>query len=208
MTAADRTTSARPLVDDAIVEASRRALARDGLAHATLERIAEEAGLSRVTLYRRGVTREVILAAVADRIVDECRAGLWGALTARGSGAARLRRGLSAVCEVVERSREPVLALSEPLGAGDGSAARQAPPFARCELTEPLERLLRDGAADGSLRHVDAPEAAVALLNLVAWMYVHLRTGARRSARRARALTLDLALHGVAAERRQRGRQL
>ncbi len=69
----------------------------------------------------------------------------------------------------------------------------------RSVFTEPLERLLRDGAADGSLRETDARETATALLNLATWTYVHLRAGSRWSARRARRATLELALRGVAA---------
>ena len=56
---------------------------------------------------------------------------------------------------------------------------------ARQAFAEPLERLLRDGAADGSLRASDPRETATAPLNLTKWTYVHLRGGSRWSARRA-----------------------
>src|SRR5712691_2532581 len=48
-------------------------------------------------------------------------------------------------------------------------------PLTRSVFTEPLERLLRDGAADGSLRDVDPVEMATVLFNLVGWTYIHLR---------------------------------
>ena len=184
---------ASPRVDAALLEAARRALERHGLTRITLERIAEEAGLSRVTLYRRGLTREAILTALADGILESYRDALWPALTARGTGAERLQNALGALCEVAERRLGLLLALGAALESGGDSAGLGGSSF-----TEPLERLLRDGAADGSLREVDARETAPALLNVALWTYVHLRAGSRWNARRARRVTLDLALRGVA----------
>jgi AcrR family transcriptional regulator len=184
--------------DDALLAAGRRAVERHGVAHATLERIAEEAGLSRVTLYRRGVTREAILGALAAGILDAHRRALWPALTSRGTAAERLRRALGGLCDVAEDNLGLLLALGERVGAGLGEAPASAEAAARGALAEPLERLLRDGATDGSLRGTDARETATALLNLTTWTYVHLRAGSRWSARRARRATLDVALRGVA----------
>ncbi len=183
-----------PGLDDALLEAGRRAVERHGAARATLERIAEEADVSRVTLYRRGVTRDGVLAALAAGILDDYRRALWPALTGSGSGAERLRRALRAVCELCEDNRELLLALGDPIGVEGqaGEAAHRA-------FAEPVARLLRDGAADGSLRDTDALETATALLNLTTWTYLHLRSGPRWSARRARTVTLELALVGVAA---------
>lgn len=186
-----------PRVDAELLDAARRALERHGLARTTLERIAEEAGLSRVTLYRRGLTREAILAALADGILESYREALWPALTARGTGAERLRHALGALCEVAERRLGLLLALGERVGAALESGGDSAD-LGGSSFTLPLERLLRDGAADGSLREVDARETAPALLNVALWTYVHLRAGSRWSARRARRVTLDLALRGVA----------
>ena len=183
-------------IDEALLAAARRALARHGPAHTTLERIADEAALSRVTLYRRGLTREAILAALADALLDGYREALWPALTGRGSAAERLRRALGAVCDVAEADREVLLALAG-LAGGELEPEAHDEVLAGGDFAEPVERLLRDGAADGSLRGVDAPETAVAVLNQVAWTYVHLRAGPRWSARRARRITLDLALRGI-----------
>ena len=60
--------------------------------------------------------------------------------------------------------------------------------------TDPLERLLRDGAADGSLRERPARQTATVLFNLVGWTYIHLRSGHGWSPERALDATLDIAL--------------
>lgn len=67
----------------------------------------------------------------------------------------------------------------------------------RNEFTEPLERLLRDGAADGSLREVDAIEMATVLFNTVGWAYIHLRSGHGWKPDRARESVMRLVLDGL-----------
>ncbi|MGI8863861.1 MAG: hypothetical protein ACR2JH_05590 [Solirubrobacteraceae bacterium] len=66
-------------------------------------------------------------------------------------------------------------------------------------FTEPLERLLRDGIADGSLRNVDPVETATVLFNQVGWTYVHLRTGHGWNAQRAQTATVDPVFNGIIA---------
>ena len=85
-----------------VVEGARRAIAAGGWQSATLTRIAEEAGVSRMTLHRRGLGREEIFALLARDYEDAFRAALWPSVTGRGSGAERLEAMLVAVCEVTE----------------------------------------------------------------------------------------------------------
>jgi len=42
-------------------------------------------------------------------------------------------------------------------------------------FAEPFERLLRDGAADGTLRDLPPTVTATTVLSAAAWGYVHLR---------------------------------
>src|SRR5919108_3398890 len=101
------------VVDDALLAGAHRAIERWGYQQATLERIAAGAGVSRMTLHRRGVTREGLLGALAERLEDEYRAGMWPALTARGSGRERLEIALAGYCEAVEANLEVLAALAE-----------------------------------------------------------------------------------------------
>lgn len=185
-------------VDDDLLAAGRRALRRFGYHGATLERIAEEAGVSRVTLHRRGVSKDAILGGLVARATDEYRAAMWPALTAPGNGAERLSAALQALCDVAEKHLELLLALRAQSDAiFHEDQAGEA--LTRGVFAEPLERLLRDGAADGSLRVADPADSATVLFNLVGWTYVHLRSGHRWNPARARAGTLDIALRGVLA---------
>jgi hypothetical protein len=71
-------------------------------------------------------------------------------------------------------------------------------------FTEPLEKLLREGAADGRLRDVDPVQTATVLFNLVGWTYIHLRTG--HGWRPERALRADARSGAPWAPRRASGR--
>src|SRR5258708_13101282 len=70
------------LSDPRLAEATESAIARWGLAATTLERIAAEAGMSRATIYRRGVTRDELVAALTRRAAERFREAIWPALTA------------------------------------------------------------------------------------------------------------------------------
>jgi AcrR family transcriptional regulator len=185
-------------LDSVLLEGARRALVRYGWEDATLERIAREAGVSRMTLHRRGVSRARLLEALAERLEEDYRAALWPPLTAAGSGRERLELALRAECAVVERN----LDLLDALGARTRAQLFHEPgpeALTRAVFTEPLRRLLTDGAGDGTLRRCDAVESATVLFNLVSHTYRHLRTGHGWNAERARGAVVDVALRGVAA---------
>jgi AcrR family transcriptional regulator len=222
--------------DANILAAARSTIERHGWHDTTLERIAGEAGLSRMTLHRRGVTRAAVLAALSAGLEAEYQAAMWPALTAPGSARTRLEQALDALCDLCDRNLELFAALGEaerwgifheraagddaaspPADApaardaasppADAPAARDAasPPapgvLTRDAFTGAIERLLRDGAADGSIRTVaDPAETATVLFNLVSHTYRHLRRGHGWPPERARQGVLTLALDGIGGE--------
>ena len=169
--------------------------AEHGYTGATLERIASAAGLSRVTLHRHDVSKDGLLAELVARATEDYRRAMWPALTAEGSGADRLRLALHTLCEQTEEHMALLLALR---AQSDGIFHQdEEEAMTRTVFTEPLERLLRDGAADGSLRETDFIETATTLFNLVGWTYIHLRSGHGWKPDRACRAVLDPVLHGV-----------
>jgi AcrR family transcriptional regulator len=182
-------------VDQQVREAGRRAFARYGYGGATIERIAREAGLSRVTLHRRGIDRDVVLAALAVEADDAYRRALWPALTGSGSARERLELALAALCDTAEAELDVLLALR---ARSDAIFHDDTPQGTRAVFVEPLARLLRDGAADGSLRAVGDPDtAATVLFNQVGGTYMHLRGDHGWEAARCREALLELTMQGV-----------
>ena len=183
------------MADEQVLEAASRVLTDHGYAGATLERIADAAGVSRVTLHRRGVTKDGLLAELVARATEGYRRAMWPALTGQGTGAARLAGALEALCSSAEDHMGLLVALR---AQSDGIFHREEEEaMTRSVFTEPLERLLRDGMADGTLRNVDPEEQATVLFNLVGWTYIHLRTGHGWPPERAVRAVLDPVLHGL-----------
>ena len=120
-----------------VAEGARRAIAAGGWQAATLTRIADEAGVSRMTLHRRGLGREEIFALLARDYEEAFRVALWPAVTGRGTGAERLQamnrgiRGVQLPGKVVERDlavrprkKGTLMALCHRAGKGKRAAPR------------------------------------------------------------------------------------
>jgi AcrR family transcriptional regulator len=156
----------------------------DGL---SLERVAERAGISRVTLWRQGVTKEALVDALLERLSEDYRDAMWPVLTADANGRDRLALALQALCDVADRHLELLLISDEVFHRAPG------------DFLAPLTRALRDGYEDGSIRRMGvAEDAANTIFNTVCWSYVHLRARHRWSAKRARRVVLDLVSEGYA----------
>src|SRR5436190_21416799 len=97
-------------MEETLLEATVAVLGDEGWDRLSLERIAERAGTSRVTLWRRGITRDALVDALLTRLTDDYQRSLWSILTSPGTGRARLEGALRALCEVADRHLQLLLA--------------------------------------------------------------------------------------------------
>jgi AcrR family transcriptional regulator len=183
-------------LDSERLQRVRRALARRAWHEVTTEELADAAGLSRMTLHRRGITKDVVLAQLGELLAAEYRDAIFPALTSSAPAGDRLRQALEAACGVDERSLGLVDALGPAVGAvfhepGDG------PVLTRATFVDGLRRIVEDGVREGTVRSDDPAQTATLLFNATGWTYRHLRTGHRWSTRRARDAVVDLLLDGV-----------
>jgi AcrR family transcriptional regulator len=185
-------------IDDEVREAAIAVLREHGWAGLTLERVAEASGRARSTLWRQGLTLEALLEALTGKLADDFQAALFPVLTSDGTGRERLRRGLEALCGLIDEHLPLLLATDE--------AFHQQPhPGQPADYLRPFIAFLRDGAADGTLvPGDDVVEAADAVFNATAWPYVHLRGRHQWPAERARRVVVGLVLDGVAHTREEK----
>ncbi|MGH2899426.1 MAG: TetR/AcrR family transcriptional regulator [Solirubrobacteraceae bacterium] len=180
-----------------VLRAAQVVFEQHGYTGATIERIAAQAGVSRVTLHRRGLTKDVLLGDLAARAAEDYVRTMWPMLVGQGSGAVRLAQALRAICDASEEHMALLLAVRAQTDAIFHREEDEEEAMTRSVFTDPLEKLLREGISDGSLRAVDPPETATVLFNLVGWTYIHLRAGHGWKPDRARRATLDPVLHGL-----------
>ncbi len=183
----------------ALLDAAHQVIHEVGIERATIERIAVAAGLSRVTLHRRGISRIALISGLVDRIAAAYRDCMVPALVSSGTGAERLRAALLAICGAAEPHLSVLAGLYDSQATVFHELLADGRTVTRLDFTAPLQRLLQDGAADGSLRTVDdLAETAEVLFNAAGWTYVHLRRSHGWPADRAAAAVTDLQLAGVA----------
>ena len=187
--------------DERVVDAAAAVVADYGYNGLTLERLAAAAGISRMTLHRRGVTTDAVIAAMSARAADELRDALFPSLVSEDTAHARLEAALCAMFDVADRH----LPLLAGLFADDRAVFHRSPDETGAVPTAPIfvapfVKLLRDGDADGTLRpQPNAAETAAVLFNMAGWSYVHLRHAQHWSPDRARDGVLRLILEGVVA---------
>jgi AcrR family transcriptional regulator len=186
-----------PIVSQQLHEATIAVLRERGWDGLTLERVAEAAGRARSTLWRQGLTRDVLVTALAGELAADFRETMFPILTSGGTGRDRLERGLAALCELLDRHLPLMLATDE---AFHQETAPGQPP----DYLHPFIQFLREGAADGSLEPGDdLVEAANVAFNAVAWTYVHLRGRHGWPAERTASCVVDVVLNGLATDGRK-----
>lgn len=163
----------------------------------TIEELAEAVGLSRMTLYRRGIDRDALLDQLRRRLEAEYQDAVLPALVESAPASQRLRRALTALCEVNER----YLSLLDALGQAGPILFHdpgQGPVLTRATFTDALRRILDDGAVDGSLRVAieDTEAMATLLFNATGWTYRHMRTGHDWEPAQVRERLVSLLLDG------------
>jgi AcrR family transcriptional regulator len=181
---------AKEHLDPRVVTAARRAVEKHGYAGLTLERIAAEADISRVTLHRRGHSKDEIFSALITGMFEEHRDALWPALVAGGNGAERLALAVGKTCDLCERDLSLMLAMRAQLDEAvhAGTNPERQPNWV---VTEPFQVLARDGIADGSLRDGDPEVFAALMATWTGTTYVNLRTMLGWRQRRARSVIVD-----------------
>src|SRR5207253_10487101 len=131
-------------VDEDLRRATIAVLRERGWDGLTLERVAEVAGRARSTLWRQGLSREVLVGSLISALADDFRAAMYPILTSGGTGRERLVQALDALCELVARHLPLLLATDE-------AFHQDTRPGEPANYLHPFIQFLREGAADGSL---------------------------------------------------------
>lgn len=187
-------------MDEALLDATRELLVEGGFDGISLERVAQRAERSRVTLWRQGVTKETLVTGLLQRMTDDFQQVFWPVLNTAGSGRERLAACVEALFEVVDRHLD-LLAVSDEVF--HWASERCTFPGGTHGFLGPFVAALQLGERDGLLSFPgSAEDAADVVFNTACWGYVHLRARHRWSRKRARSQVEAVLLTGVTAATR------
>jgi len=171
----------RAAVLDEIVRAAATAFGEVGYRTATLEAIAERAGISKVTLYRYVSSKEELLSLVVERTIDEFQRGLRRIVADRRPADQTLRRIVHyQVSLLAEHLSFLTVFFSEESGLPAPMAARAT--RAKREYDQTIERVVREGVEAGLLRDLPPRLVVFGLLGMCNWLHKWYRPDGKRTA--------------------------
>ncbi|HEU4370906.1 MAG TPA: TetR/AcrR family transcriptional regulator [Methylomirabilota bacterium] len=164
----------RAAVLDEIVRAAAAAFGEVGYRAATLDAIAERAGLSKVTLYRYVSSKEDLLSLVFERTIASFRQGLRQIVEEQRPADETLRRIVRYQVALLA-GHQPFLRVffSEESGLPAAMAARAAQ--AKREYDRTIERVVREGIAGGAFRDLPPTMVVFGILGMCNWLHTWYR---------------------------------
>jgi AcrR family transcriptional regulator len=181
-----------------IVDTSAHVFARRGY-HATgIAELCVANELGKGALYHYIDSKEELLAAIHDRVMDEVMVGADRVAAEGGSPSQQLTRLGSELLDVIHRYPDHVWVFLHEFPALTGARAEQFR-LRRREYERRVESVLRAGVDSGEFRRVDPGLAARAWLGMHNYTYLWLKPGGRLTARSVAKPFADIFLLGVAA---------
>lgn len=181
----------------AIIDTSARVFARQGY-HATgINELCAESGLGKGALYHYIGSKEELLAAIHDRVMDEVMAGATRVAEAEGSSSAQLVMLGEELLDVIYRYPDHVwVFLHEFPALTDGRAEQFR--IRRREYERQVEAVLQAGIDSGEFRAIDPRLTAMAWLGMHNYTYLWLKAGGRLTARDVAKPFADIFIRGIA----------
>jgi AcrR family transcriptional regulator len=182
---------------EAIIDTSARLFAQQGY-HATgIMDLCAANDLGKGALYHYIGSKEELLAAIHDRVMDEVMVGATRAGEAGGSPSQQLVLLGSELLDVIHRYPDHVWVFLHEFPALTGARAERFRSRRR-EYEGCVERVLRAGIESGEFRNVDPWLTARAWFGMHNYTYLWLKPGGRLNARAVAQPFADIFMRGIA----------
>jgi len=181
---------------DAIVDRSAQVFARQGY-HATgINELCTANDLGKGALYHYIGSKEELLAAIHDRVMDEVMLGADRVAQAGGAPTAQLTMLGTELLDVIHRYPDHVWVFLHEFPALTGARAEKFRGRRR-EYERRVEAVLQAGIDAGEFRAVDPQVTALAWLGMHNYTYLWLKPGGRLSARDVAKPFADIFIQGI-----------
>jgi AcrR family transcriptional regulator len=182
---------------DAIIDTSAIVFARSGY-HATgIAELCEVNGFGKGAFYYYIGSKEELLAAIHDRVMDEVLLGADRVVAAGGSPSEQLEMLGTELLDVIHRYPDHVWVFLHEFPALTDERAEQFR-VRRREYERRVEAVLQDGIDTGEFRDIDPRLTALAWLGMHNYTYLWLNAGGRLSARDVAKPFADIFIRGIA----------
>jgi AcrR family transcriptional regulator len=182
---------------DLIIDTSARVFARSGY-HATgIAELCDVNGLGKGAFYHYIGSKEELLAAIHDRVMDEVMLGADRTAVAGGSPSEQLEMLGTELLDVIHRYPDHVWVFLHEFPALTADRAQQFR-VRRRDYERRVEAVIQAGIDAGQFRDVDARLTALAWLGMHNYTYLWLKPGGRVSARDAAKPFADIFIRGIA----------
>ncbi|MDA8047984.1 MAG: TetR/AcrR family transcriptional regulator [Actinomycetota bacterium] len=181
----------------AIVDTSARVFAQQGY-HATgVTELCAANDLGKGALYHYIGSKEELLAAIHDRVMDEVMAGAERVADTGGSPTGQLARLGEELLDVIHRYPDHVWVFLHEFPALTGERAERFR-VRRREYEKRVEDVLRAGVESAEFRHIDPWITARAWLGMHNYTYLWLRPGGRLTAHSVAQPFSQIFMQGIA----------
>ena len=180
----------------AIIDLSAKVFAERGYHNTSTIELCEATGLGKGALYYYIGSKEQLLAAIHDRVMDEVMLGADRAALAGGSPPDQLAMLGEELLVVIVRYPDHVWVFLHEFPALTGEYAEQFRKR-RHEYERRVEGVFEAGADSGDFRQLDPRLAARAWLGMHNYTYLWLKAGGRLSAKQVAASFADIFVRGI-----------
>lgn len=181
-----------------IIDTSATVFARRGYHGTGIAELCEANDLGKGALYHYIGSKEELLVAIHDRVMDEVLAGADRVKAAGGSPSVQLAGLGEELLDVIHRYPDHVWVFLHEFPALTGERAERFR-VRRREYERRVESVLRAGVKAGEFRKVDPWLTARAWLGMHNYTYLWLKPGGRLSARKVASPFAELFVHGIGA---------
>src|SRR4051812_46215420 len=182
---------------DEIIDTSARVFARSGY-HATgIAELCSVNGLGKGAFYHYIESKEALLAAIHDRVMDEVMVGADRVVRAGGTPSAQLALLGAELLDVIHRYPDHVWVFLHEFPALTAERAAQFR-IRRRAYEQRVEAILQAGVDAGEFRDVNPRLTALAWLGMHNYTYLWLKPGGVMSARDVAKPFADIFIRGIA----------
>lgn len=180
-----------------IVDAATETFSRLGYHGASMQDVAEAAGMRKASLYHHVRKKEDLLFAIHERLIDELIAETINVASSSRDPSEKLRDILRVTMRFIARNREAVTVFLHERGAVTGD--RWAALVAKRNFYESMVRgIIADGVGSGRFVEQTPPDiAARGVLAMANWGYTWFRQDGRLSADEVADVFATIALRGL-----------